>query len=167
MADIVVELLSKQHNRKSFDCGKEKFNNYIKTLARQHQEKRFSTTYVAVEEGNTTVLGYISISLGSVPLDEINEDIRGKLPLHPMPVLHVGRLATDKSVSGKGIGQLLLTKATDIAIEFSQSAGVHAIELEADDQEAFGYYIRRGFLPLNSEKKLLYAPVQTLIAAKM
>ncbi len=162
----MIELLEKRHDRKSFDCGNEELDRYLKTLARQHHEQGFVKTYVAVEAGQSTVLGYFAVSMGNVLLQDLDESIVSRLPKHPMPVLHLARLATDKRYTGKGIGSMLLSYAANLALAVSQTVGVHALELVAIDDEAYGYYLRRGFLPLKGDGMRLYAPLATIRAAR-
>jgi len=166
LAEVVIEPLEKRHDRKSFRCGKPELDNYIQALARQHQDKGFARVYVAVEQGQNQVLGYIALAMGNVVLQDADEAVFARLPKHPMPVLHVARLATDERFAGKGIASLLLTHAADIAIEASVSIGVHALELIAMDDEAYKFYLHKGFLPLKSDNMRLYAPVQTIIEAR-
>lgn len=166
MAEVVIELLEKRHNRKSFGCGKEEFDRYLKTLARQHHEQGFVKVYVAVEAGQSTVLGYLAVSMGNVVLQDLDDAIAARLPKHPMPVLHVARLATDQRYAGKGIGSMLLAHAADLALSASKTLGVYAIELVAADAEAYAYYLRRGFLPLKGDGMRLYVPLATVRAAR-
>lgn len=166
MSEVKIELLEKRHGRKSFECGKEDLDRYIKTLARQHHELGFVRVYVAVEEGGSQVLGYIALAMGSVLLQDADESVFTRLPKHPMPVLHVARLATDRRYAGKGIGSLLLTYAADLALEASREVGVYALELIAMDDEAYAYYLRRGFLPLKGDSRRLYAPLETIRRAR-
>jgi len=166
LASVRIEVLEKRHSRKNFSCGNSEIDAYIKTLARQHQERNFTKTYVAVEEGKADVLGYISVAMGSVLLQDADESVFSRLPKHPMPVLHVARLGTDTRFAGKGIASMLLAHAADLAIAASATVGVHALELHAIDQLAYDYYIRRGFLPLKGNTMRLYAPIDTLLAAR-
>lgn len=166
MAAVKIELLEKRHDRKEFSCGNEEIDNYLKTLARQHQERNFAKTYVAVEDGRNKVLGYISLAMGNVLLQDADESVYARLPRHPMPVLHIARLGTDMSCQGKGIASLLLTHAADLAIAASATVGVYALELNASDQQAYDYYLRRGFLPLRGDGRRLYAPLSTILAAR-
>jgi len=100
--------------------------------------------------------------MGNVSLDDLPEALRSKLPRHPVPVTHVGRLAVDLSVQGKGIGSLLLRKCAEVTVSAADSIGVYAMEIAAKDEAAYEYYLRRGFLPLSGHKNTLYVPVQTL-----
>ena len=162
MAEIVVELLCKAHDRKSFDCGREAQNTFLKERARKHAELNFSKTWVAVREGDPLILGYVTLSMASVLFENISEEFRAKLPKYPMPVLHVGQLATDTRYHGKGIGPFLLRFAAEQAISASKSVGCFALELEADNKKAHGFYINHGFLELKPGASRLYQTIETL-----
>jgi len=162
VAEVIVELLTKAHDRSSFDCGREDQNRFLKERARRHAELNYSKTWVAVEQGNAKILGYETISMGSVVFDSIDETVRKILPKYPMPVLHVGQLATDRSYAGRGLGSLLLQFAAKQAIIASRTVGCHAMELIADNQEAYDFYVRRGFIPLAPNSRRLYQSIETL-----
>jgi GNAT superfamily N-acetyltransferase len=40
--------LTGNHNRQNFDCGRTELNNWLQQVARQHQDKGLSKTFVAV-----------------------------------------------------------------------------------------------------------------------
>ena len=77
-----------------------------------------------------------------------------------MPVLHVGQLAADSSLQGRGIGSLLLKCAAERAIEASETVGCFAIEPIADSDQAFDWYLGRGFSSLNQGIETLKATVE-------
>lgn len=164
MGQVLIELLEKRHQRSDFDCGTPELNEFLKTRARQHQEKGFSKTWVAVEEGHARVIGFVSVSMGHVTFENADPEIFARLPKHPMPVLHGARLATDQSFQGRGIASLLLRHAANIAVVASESMGVFALELVAKDDDAYQFYLRRGFMPIKGDAKQLYAPISTIKA---
>ena len=165
MPDVVVELLAKTHDRTSFDCGREAQNIFLKERARKHAELNYSKTWVAVRPGQTTILGYVTLSMGNVTFESITDEIRARLPRYPMPVLRVGQLATDVRFQRKGIGPLLLRFAAEQAIAASKSVGCFAIELEADNERARGWYLKMGFIELKAGGSRLYQPIATLETA--
>jgi len=162
VSKVVVELLTKAHDRKGFDCGKLEQNEFLKQRARKHAELNYSRTWVSIEEGHSRILGYVTLSMGNIVFENLTEELRIRLPRYPMPVLHVGQLATDSSVQGRGIGSLLLRFAAEKAIEASATVGCFAIELIADNPKAFDWYLKRGFSPLVAGSLRLYQSVETL-----
>lgn len=57
-----IETITKQHDRKNFDCGHEELNNYLRSTARQSDTKRSTRTWVLVDDDvPTAILGYITL----------------------------------------------------------------------------------------------------------
>ena len=44
-----VEHLEKHHDRKDFDCGNKKLNDFLQKHARQHAEREISRTFVLTQ----------------------------------------------------------------------------------------------------------------------
>ena len=164
MALVVVELLTKAHDRKGFDCGVETLNDFLRTRARKHAEQGISVTWVAVEEGDRKILGFVTLTMGSVSYEDASPSVVKGLPRYPIPLLHVGRLGTDVSVQGRGIGSLLLRLAAEQALDASERMGCLGMELVAKDRAAYEYYLRRGFRPLLDGAMRLYIPISHLRA---
>ncbi len=162
MAEIVVELLTKAHDRKSFDCGRDAQNSFLKERARKHADKNFSKTWVAVHEGAPTILGYVTLSMGSVQFENVSEAIRASLPKYPIPVLHVGQLATDLRFQGHRVASFLLRFAALQGIRASKTVGCYALELFADNEIAHAFYLRQGFLELAPGSPRLYQSIASL-----
>jgi predicted N-acetyltransferase YhbS len=165
LAKVVVELLDRRYDRKAFDCGRAEETDFLRQRARKHSELGYSQTWVAVEEGSTKILGYISISMGSVSFEAIGAEERSRLPRYPMPVLHIGRLATDLESQGRGVAKLLLRFVLLKAREVSVSLGCYAVEIVARDEVVRDYYLRFGFAPLSEESLNLYLPISAIDAA--
>jgi GNAT superfamily N-acetyltransferase len=164
MAEVAIELLNKKHERTSFDCGVEELNDYLKTRAGQQSRKNYSKTWVAVPVGYVTVVGYLTLSMGSVELDEISEQLLSRLPRHPMPVLHVGRLAVDLRVQGKGIGSLLLAFACEQCLSLAATVGCYGLQLDAKTPEVMEFYQAKGFQPLSPGSRKLILPIRDIEA---
>lgn len=164
MARVVVELLAKTHDRSGFDCGVEALNDFLRTKARKHAEQGISVTWVAAEKGASRILGFVTLTMGSVAFENADPVVTKGLPRYPIPMLHVGRLATDLSVQGRGIGSLLLRLAAERAIDASREMGCFGMELVAGDRAAYDYYLRRGFKPLVEGTMRLYLPIAHLRA---
>jgi len=162
LARVVIDLLTKAHDRKTFDCGHPAQNEFLKQRARKHAELNFSKTWVAVEEGTSTILGFVTMSMGNIAFDTLSDDLRIRLPRYPMPVLHVGQLATALYFQGRGIGSILLRFAAEKAIDSSNLIGCFAIELVADNNDALNWYLKRGFFQLAPGSMRLYQSVETL-----
>ncbi len=47
---MLVQALAGDHDRQGFDCGRRELNEWLRQVARQHQDKGLSKTFVAVGE---------------------------------------------------------------------------------------------------------------------
>ena len=162
MADVVIEKLSKQHDRTGFDCGVPKLNLFLQQQARSQANQGFGVTWVAVQEGEAAILGYVTVSMGHIEFNQADPEVTARLPRYPIPVLRVGKLATDITVQGRGVGSLLLAFSARMAISTADKVGCFALELEAADENVFQYYLKKGYLPLQVGSLRLYQPVETL-----
>ncbi|MGI9056565.1 MAG: GNAT family N-acetyltransferase [Pyrinomonadaceae bacterium] len=150
--------LMKTHNRNDFDCGEESLNEFLKKFARQNDKRGLGKTFVLIEEGKTEVLGYYTLSSGSVTFDEVPEN----LPRYPIPVAHIGRLAVDKKTKGQGLGELLLVDALQKISKIAEQMGIFAVEVYALNESARKFYLKYGFTELLDDTLHLYLPVKTI-----
>jgi len=138
-------LLTKDHDRNSFDCGVPALNAYLKKFALQNQKKHAARTYV-VTRGNR-IVGYYSLAFGSVSLDEAPQKVKSGLPRHPVPVILLVRLAVDSTEQGSGLGAALLKDALLRTIQAAEIAGLRAMLVHAKDDSAKRFYEKFGFEP--------------------
>lgn len=155
---FVIELLGKRHKRENFDCGEQNLNDFLKKYARQNSEKGFGRTFVAVLPDETDILGFYTISSGSISFEIVPE----KLPRYPIPTVHLGRLATDVNSRGQGLGELLLIDALQRTVLVAAELGIYAVELCALTENAKNFYLKYGFVALKDDERHLYLPIETL-----
>src|ERR1017187_3914124 len=105
-----VKAISESHDVSRFDCGGyESLNDWIKGLGLTTKRNEPPLTYVVHRNG--LVVGYYSISAGSVSVEEAPARISKGLASHPIPVILLARLAVDKDEKGTGLGKALLKDA--------------------------------------------------------
>jgi GNAT superfamily N-acetyltransferase len=160
MADWVIERLDRSHDRESFSCGHEPLDNFLKTLVTQYEKRRLGRTFVATASGDKKVLGYYTIAAGSFALDVLPEAARKGLPKHPLPTVHLGRLAVDLTCQGKRLGETLLFHFLQQALEASHNLGIFAVDVWAMHDEARPFYVKYGFMPLADAPLHLYLPMK-------
>src|SRR5437868_4069693 len=131
MAEWVIERLGKFHDRGSFCCGEGPLDLSGQTLVGQGERRRLGRRFVATAPGERKVLGYYTAAAGSFALDALPADSRKGLPRHPVPTIHLGRLAVDQSCQGKGLGETLLFHFLHRALEVSEELGVFAADVWA------------------------------------
>jgi GNAT superfamily N-acetyltransferase len=133
-------LLDSTHDTDSFDCGKAPLNDFLKRFALQNQRGGGARTYV-IARGNV-VMGYFSLSPGSVEPDWASDRAMKGQPKHPVPVVLLARLALDQSEQGKGLGKHLLLDAFRRAVAGSDVIGGRALLIHAKDEEAKAFYLK-------------------------
>lgn len=156
-----VEQLRSDHDRESFDCGKDLLNNFLKNLATQYRKKNLGQTYVAVDR-QKRVLGYFTISTSRVDFENVPDELRRQFPRIPVPVILVGRLAVDQQFQGQGLGKVLLVAALRLSARLANEVGVAAVQVDALDEEARDFYLKYGFTSLADDRRHLYLPIKTI-----
>ena len=156
-------LLTKDHDRNSFDCGVPALNDYLKKYALQNQKKNAARTYV-VTRGNR-IVGYYSLAYGSVSLDEAPQKVKSGLPRHPVPVILLARLAVDSAEQGSGLGAALLKDALLRTIQAAEIAGLRAMLVHAKDDAAKRFYQKFGFEPSPIDGYHLFLRLSDILAS--
>ncbi|MDP2818036.1 MAG: GNAT family N-acetyltransferase [Polaromonas sp.] len=140
---LVISALERHHDRNDFDCGEAALNHFLQRLARQHADKDFNRTYVAVEQGEAQIRGFYAISSASIDFENWPAALR--LPRYPVPVVRIGRLGVDLRAQGKGIGVALLRHAMHLAASTAEKIGLFAVVVDAQNKAAASFYARYGF----------------------
>jgi len=131
-----IEPFSASHHRDGFDCGKQPFTDFLKQFAGQYEKRNLARTFVAVRQYEKKILGYYSLASGAVRFESMPETAAKKLPRHPVPVAVLARLAVDLTEKGQGLGRLLIGDALTRCVSLSDQLGIHAVFVEAIDDEA-------------------------------
>jgi GNAT superfamily N-acetyltransferase len=141
-----VEAISESHDVSRFDCGGyESLNDWLKRFALTNQKNESARTYVVHRNG--LVVGYYSISAGSVSAEEAPARISKGLARHPIPVILLARLAVDKDEQGTGLGKALLEDALARIAQAADLVGARAVLVHAIDEAAKKFYRHFDFEP--------------------
>jgi predicted N-acetyltransferase YhbS len=160
-----IERLDHGHMREGFDCGKPSLNDFLHGLGSQYEKRNLGRTYVALPEADQRVLGYYTLASGSIAAEGLPAKEAKKLLRHAVPVVLLARLAVDRSVHGRGLGGFLLRDALNRSLDLSEKLGIHAVVVDALDDEAKAFYERFGFLPLRDDALRLFLPLSTIRSA--
>jgi GNAT superfamily N-acetyltransferase len=155
-----VEILQSHHDRSSFACGEPDLDRYLRQQAGQDQRRNLGITYVAAHA--RVVLGYYTLSTGSVECRLLPPGAGRRVPYSKVPVLHLGRLAVDVRMHGKGLGARLLLDALTRAFHLSSLVGLHAVEVHALHARAALFYAHMGFVALPGDPLVLYLPMKSV-----
>jgi ribosomal protein S18 acetylase RimI-like enzyme len=130
--------------------------------AAEYEKKRLGRTFVATEPVRKRVWGYHTSATGSFGVESLPEPIRKRLPRHPVPTIHLGRLAVDLSCRGRRLGETLLFHFLRQALQVSADLGVFAVDVRATDEQARAFYLKYGFASLQDAPPHLYLPLGTV-----
>ena len=159
---MLVLPLTGNHDRQAFDCGRQELNDWLRQVARQHQDKGLSKTFVATcEEQPARICGYYALTLAELENRHLPEAWRKKLPRR-IPGVRLGRLAVDRRCQGKGLGELLLIDALTRTRRVYTEAGGIGLFVDAIDEQAAGFYRRFGFAACPDNPLLLFLPVKVM-----
>lgn len=161
--DYRVEALDKQHDRKGFSCGVEPLDRYLREQAGQDAKKRVAAPFVLCEGESNVVLGYYTLSALSIDVGAWPEDVVRKLPRYPVvPATLLGRLAVDKRLRGKGMGEYLLMNALRRALVTSREVASVAVIVDAKDDAGVTFYQKYEFILFADQPRKLFLPMRTI-----
>src|SRR6185437_9378774 len=93
------------------------------------------------------VVGYYSLTTGSVHKRESPDRIAKGLANHPIGIVILARLAVDSSQRGKGLGKALLFDALSRVGEAADIVAVRVVMVHAIDEPARKFYEHFEFEP--------------------
>ena len=163
-AEWVIERLREDHNRADFSCGNASLDRYLKEQAGQDLRRGCATPFVLVSErGDTTVLGYYTLSSYGIDVGELPPDVVKKLPRYPLiPATLLGRLAVDRRFQAQGIGEFLLLDALHRALVQSSEIATAAVVVDAIDAGAVKFYQHFGFVRFPAIASRLFLPMKAV-----
>lgn len=153
-----VEKLRRDHSVETFDCGREELNRYLLRYAWQNQQAGAAQTYLGLVD--TSIVGYHTLAVGQVAMEDAPERLTKGLAKHPVPIMLLARLATDRRWQGQGVGKALLRDAMLRTLQAAEIAGIRALAVHAKDEAARRFYERFDFVPSPSDALHLFVPLK-------
>ncbi len=157
---VAIEPLASHHDRRTFSCGVEALDLYLRRFARQHSDANISRTYVAVN--GSTVRGFYSLAMSGIRRNNLPEKYQTRFPNFPLPVARLARLAVDLSHQRHGLGELLLSDALQRCLQISASIGMLGVIVDAKDEKARTWYERYEFERLPDTPLTLWLPAKAM-----
>lgn len=153
-AAVRLDRLGPHHTLADFECGHTALDDWLRRHALTAQRMDAARTFVLVR--GREVLGYFSLTMGSVQrADAPTKLVRG-LPRYPIGMVLLARLAVDRREHGKGFGALLLAEALRKSVAAGEAAAARLIVVDAIDESAIGFYARHGFIAVPEHPDRLY-----------
>lgn len=144
---MIIRPLAPGDDRSAFRSGNVDLDRFFQRFAGQNQFRHYvGVTYVAAD--GESILGFVTVTAASIEVSSLSPAARKRLPVYPVPVLRLARLAVDESTQGQGIGSLLLRYVFWLAHEMSTRIGCVGVVVDAKG-EAVPFYERFGFEALD------------------
>ena len=145
---IEIRPLERGEDWSGFHCGQAHLDRFFHHYAGQNQFRlRIAVTWVACVESR--IAGYATVVSGSLERRKLpGRTLRRRMPVYPLPVLRLARLAVDERVHGIGIGAALLRHVMGLALEQRDRSGCAGVVADAKP-DAVAFYQGYGFEPLH------------------
>lgn len=161
---IVIEPLSRTHDRSTFSCGVAALDRYFREQVTQDIRRRVTNCFVAVALPNKTIVGYYTFAAAGIPTLDLPQEETKRLPRYPLlPAGLIGRLAVDQQFRNRGLGSALLADAAARAMRADPA--IFALLVEAKDENALAFYRAHGFSSFASRPMSLFLALATAQSA--
>ena len=164
--DGFVDLDRTVHDRKSFDCGNEELNDFIRTKAGNHMKAGVSLTRLLpaadpLENGKFPICAFFSVAASTIERETLPPSIARKLPQYPVPVFLVAQLAVHSRYQGAGLGKVTLIKALEYLLVVNKHMRAVAVIVDPVDDDAQRFYEKYDFevLCLRNGRHRMYLPM--------
>lgn len=158
-----LERLDDRHDPSSFDSGNDELDGWLRRHAMAAQRMDSARTFVLAQDGQ--ILGYFSLTMGSVVRAAAPQRLVRGMPAYPVGMVLLSRLAVDRRSPGSGYGTLLLAEALRKAVAAGDAAAARLVVVDAIDDDAVRFYERCGFVPAPDHTHRLYRRMKDIRAS--
>lgn len=145
-----IQKLSIEHDLTQFNCGNSKedqeLNSFLKEDALQQQNEGDNVTYVAVLKNTKKVIGYVTTLTDRLLVSaKEKKDMKITAEYYNFPAIKIGRLATDKNYTGKGIATTFLEGIKGLALKTAETTGCRFLIVDSY-KKSIEIYLKNGFI---------------------
>lgn len=156
--ELSIEPLNARYNLSLFDSGNSELDDFFKNDALKEQRELLSKTHLCFYKNH--VAGYITLTADSIRVkkDKLDKSqiIEGcEYPAYPC--ILIARLAIDKKVQKRGIGELLIKLVIGLAL--SGPLGCRYLSVDPKE-DALEYYKKFGFDYWTSNPRRMYLNIR-------
>lgn len=162
---LIIEEITRQHARKTFDCGVDELNQFLRHQARQKTAKQISKTYIARKSSDPTdIIGYHTLTGYSVTTPPTHKNYE-KYP-HPLNAVKLARIAVSLSHQKQHVGEKLLIDAIYRTVLVAEQISAIGLYVDPKTPEVIPFYQQYEFLmtePDNHSQLEMWLPIKTCI----
>lgn len=160
-AGLRLERLDAHPDLSAFDSGNDELDAWLQRHSFSAQQMDSARTFVLTKRGR--VVGYFSLTMGSVLRHDAPAKLVRGLPAYPVGMVLLARLAVDRSEQRRGLGRTLLAEALRKAVAAGDAAAARLVVVDAIDENAATFYARHGFLPTPDHPLRLYRRMKDIV----
>ncbi|MGI8594441.1 MAG: GNAT family N-acetyltransferase [Solirubrobacteraceae bacterium] len=154
MSHLRLDLLTADHDLTAFDSGNALLDAWLLDHALASQRADLARTYLALD--GDALIGYVSLTTGSVRREDAPKRLVRGMPGHPIPTILIARLAVDRTHQGRLVGSRLLAEALRRAVAASDAVAARLVVVDAIDDRAAAFYRRWGFIDVPESPRRLF-----------
>lgn len=158
-----LERLGAGHDVSAFRSGQDALDGWLRRHALAAQQMDSARTFVLIRQ--KAVVGYFSLTMGSVLRSDPPRRLVRGLPAYPVGVVLLARLAVDAGHHDRGLGGLLLAEALRKAVAAGEAAAARLVVVDAIDEAAASFYTHYGFLAVPENPMRLYRRIKDIRAS--
>lgn len=156
-------------NVKSFYCGKDAINTYLRRYAAKNMALNLNRTFVLPyttdkSSDKSQVAAYYTLAHQTLVREELPDP--SLLPHYPVPVILLAQLGIDQRFHRQGLGAKTLVHALRHSFQLvnnPNSIPAMGVVLDVLDQDALAFYQSFDFfLPLAANPMKLFVPIESL-----
>lgn len=144
---MIIDEISRNHNRKGFDCGISELNQFLQQQARQKNKKKIAKTWVACfDSAPKDIAGYYTLTGYSVITPPEHKSYK-KYP-HPLNAVKLARLAVNIANQRQRVGERLLVDAICRTVLVSEQISAIGLFVDPMMPDIMPFYRQYGFIPV-------------------
>lgn len=158
-----IERLDARHHLGAFDSGSDELDSWLRHHALAAQRMDSARTFIVTSSAE--ILGYFSLTMGSVRRADAPAKLVRGLPAYPVGMVLLARLAVDRHHQGQGTGAVVLAEALRKAVTAGEAAAARLVVVDAIDDHAAAFYRHHGFIPAPEHDLRLYRRTKDIRAS--
>lgn len=160
-AGYSLSKLRREQDRSNFRCENPKVNDWLKTKALQHQDKRLSSTKVVLNPAQQ-VCGFYTLVTGQIDFGDLPPEEARSLPKRSLPTAVLAWLGVDERHTRRGLGDFLVVSALRDCYDASQIFSFVAVVVDCLDENSRAFFMQYDFQPIPANPFRLFLSTRHL-----